>query len=200
MGRETVAIARWRGEVEEVKALLESQEIILRGAIKARLPRSGISMIAVEGDDLNLRSDGEPLVLELGAKEAAKWRDVLGKPPPSLASKLGVGPDSLAFVIGQTNDAELMGALIEAVCFSPSEASVLLAIIKSEADLTSALSVATEQPKLLIWCIYKKGKGVHVGDTAVRAFMRDRGYIDNKSCAVSAQLTATRYGQKERQD
>lgn len=198
MGREAVAVAHWRGTVEEVKALLESQEIILRGAIKARILRSGISNIAVDGDELSLCSNGELLTLELGAAEAVKWRDTLLKPPPSLAGKLGIGPDSPAFVMGNSDDSELNGALAGAKCASPSDAHVLLAITKSPADLAAAFATATQRPELFLWCVFNKGIAVEFGDTAVRAFMRERGYIDSKSCAVSAQLTATRYGLKER--
>lgn len=198
MGREAVAVARWRDEVEKVKALLESQEIILRGAIKARIARSAISNIAVEGNVLFLLSDGEPLVLELGTKEAAKWRDALLKPPPTLARKLGIGPDSPVFVIGNSDDGELKKALAGATCLSPGEAHVLLAILKSEADIVLAFATALQHSKLFLWCVYFKGKSSDFGDAAVRTFLRERGYIDSKSCAISSQLTATRYGRKER--
>jgi hypothetical protein len=198
MGRETLAVARWRGAVEEVKALLESQEIILRGAIKARIARGGISNIAVEGDELTLCSEGELLTLELGAIEAAKWHDTLLKPPPSLTKKLGIGPHSRVFVIGNSDDGELNDALAGAICASPGEANILLAIIKSPVGLAAAFAVAKQHPQLFLWCVFNKGKAVEIGDTAVRAFLRERGYVDSKSCAVSAQLTATRYGLKVR--
>jgi hypothetical protein len=196
MGLEAVAVARWRGEIAEVKALLESQEIILRGAIKARIARSGISMVAVVGDELTLHYNGEMLVLALGAKEAMKWRDVLLKPPPSLASKLGIGKDKQVFVIGNSGDAELAEALAGAICATPESATMLLAIVASETDLIAAHAIAARTPGRFLWCIYTKGKNAAFGDTAIRSFMRQRGYIDSKSCAVSAQLTATRYGQR----
>jgi hypothetical protein len=197
MGRQTVAVARWRGAVEEVKALLESHEIILRGAIKARLPRGGISDIAIEGDALTLRFDGELLTLELGATEAAKWRDTLLKPSPSLARKLGIDPKRPAFVNGSSDDSELNETLAGAKCASPGEAQILLAIIDRATDLAFAFATARQHPELLLWCVFKKGKAVEFDDSAIRAFLRERGYVDNKSCAVSAQLTATWYGRKE---
>lgn len=197
MGRETVAVAHWRGEVAEVKALLESQEIILRGTIRARMARSGIANVAVDGEVLTLLSDGEPLVLGLGAKEAAKWRDTLAKPPPSLASKLGIGEGRPAFVMGTGDDIALADALEGARCATTAEAGVLLAILATEADLMSAYAVAEQNPQLMLWCVYPKGKGAAYGDTAIRNFLRQRGYVDSKSCAVSPELTATRYGRKE---
>ncbi len=196
MGREAVAVARWRGAVEEVKALLESQEIILRGAIKARIVRSGISMIAVQGDELVLHANNERLVLALGAKEAAKWRDALLKPSPGLASKFGISPEKPVFVIGKSDDADLIDALSGARCDTLGEATVMLAIIENEADLISACAIATKKPKLFLWCVYPKGKDAKFGDAAIRRVMRAGGFVDNKSCAVSTRLTATRYGRK----
>lgn len=193
MGSEAVAVARWRGAVEEVKVLLEGNEILLRGAIKARIARSGISGISVEGDSLSLHSDGELLVLELGAREAAKWQDALLKPPPGLAAKMGIGPDSLAFVMGRNDDPDLAEALAGATCASPDQAQILVAIIDSEAGLAAALAIANLYPELFLWCVYRKGKTAAFGDTRVRTFLRDHGYIDSKTCAVSADLTATRY-------
>lgn len=194
MGREAVAVARWGGAVEEVKVLLEAHEIILRGAIKARIPRAGISRVAVEEGELVLWAEGGRLVLELGASEAAKWQAYLQKPRPSLASKLGIGAERPAFVMGRPDDRELETALLGAVAVSPERAHVLLAITHSEADLAAALDVARAHPRLLLWCIYEKGKTATLGDTAIRSALRAHGYIDTKSCSVSDRLTATRYG------
>ncbi|MBL9067175.1 MAG: hypothetical protein JNN10_12855 [Sphingopyxis sp.] len=73
---------------------------------------------------------------------------------------------------------------------------MLLAILATEADLMSAYAVAEQNPQLMLWCVYPKGKGAAYGDTAIRNFLRQRGYVDSKSCAVSPELTATRYGRK----
>lgn len=196
MGREAISVARWQGAQEEVKALLESQEIILRGAIRARIPRSGISEVMAEGDVLILRCHGETLELQLGKSEAAKWRDALMRPPPSLSEKLGVGPGKPAYVIGKCDDAELSGALSGVICATPADASVLIAMLASEADLQAAFAVAVGQPRLALWCVHPKGGGAPIGDGAIRAFMRANGYRDSKCCAVSARLTATRYGRR----
>jgi hypothetical protein len=91
MGREAEGHAVWRGASGAVKAYLESDGIILRGEVRGKLPRAGLMGWRVEGEDLCLRSDGEPLVLTLGSKEAAVWVKALEKPLPSLAQKLGAG-------------------------------------------------------------------------------------------------------------
>lgn len=196
MGRETVATARWRGDVAETRVLLEAQEIILRGAIKARIPRAAISAITIEEDDLVVLVDADRLVIELGAAQAAKWHDALLKPPPSLASKLGIGTDHPVFVIGGVQDDALNDALAGATCPTPGQAHILLSVVNGETDLRAALAIAIEHPTMFLWCIYAKGKGVTFGDSSVRALMRDAGYVDSKSCAVSVELTGTRYGRR----
>jgi hypothetical protein len=70
-------------------------------------------------------------------------------------------------------------------------------VLASHADLEAALAVARAAPALPLWCVYGKGKHGGIGDAAIRKYLRDHGYIDSKSCAVSDNLTATRYGAKQ---
>jgi hypothetical protein len=193
MGREVVTTAEWGGRRAEVKALLEGTEIILRGEIKARIARDSISAIKVDNDELSLKAGKERLLLELGAKEAAKWADVLSKPPPSLAEKLGVSPSKPAFVMGTVIDTELKSALKGSTVAKIAEASCVIAVVRSGNELKSAFKTAAAMPALSLWCVYPKGRF----DAEVRTFMRGQGYVDSKSCAVSADLTATRYGKRK---
>jgi hypothetical protein len=196
MGREATALCEWRGESAEAKILLESQEIILRGAIKARLAREALSDIFVEGEALHLKVAGEPLILSLGAVEAGKWYNALLKPMPTLAEKLGVSADTPVFVLGAVDDPVLVDALAGATVSASGDAAVLIACLHSHADLAQAIVPAALYPALHLWCIYPKGKDADVTDAMVRTAMRDAGLSDSKSCAVSERLTATRYRQK----
>ncbi|MEY4269590.1 MAG: hypothetical protein RLZZ58_806 [Pseudomonadota bacterium] len=197
MGKEVVTVARWQGDVAEVKALLEAHEIILRGDIKARIARTAMTAVDVDGDDLLIRTHGGTLTLELGAQAAAKWADYLRTPLPTLAAKLGVGPDRRAFVIGTIDDAELAAALADATCATIDAAAVLIAILTSDAELASAHATACTAPHLHLWCVYAKGKSAPISDSAIRTFLRGNGYIDNKTTGVSDRLTATRYGARK---
>jgi hypothetical protein len=193
MGREVVTTAEWGGQRAEVKALLESTEIILRGEIKVRIARTSISVIKVDGDELSLKVGTERLLLELGAKEAAKWVDLLSKPPPSLAEKIGISSGKPAFVIGTIKDAALKSAIKGNTVANMAGASCMIAVIRSANELKSAFETAVAMPALSLWCVYPKGKF----DAEVRAFMRGQGYVDSKICAVSADLTATRFGKRK---
>jgi hypothetical protein len=193
MGREAETIAHWGGVSAPVKALLESDALILRGGIKARLPRVGLTEIAVDGCNLRLKASGAPLVLELGNKVAASWLAALLKPLPTLASKLGIASDRPAFLVAVSSVAELEQALAGATVADPHHATQLIAVLTSPAELDCALTLAATHPHLPIWCVYAKGKAADPGDGAVRNAFRSAGWMDNKTCAVSAIFTATRY-------
>lgn len=192
MGREAQARVTFRGTTAEARLLLEGTELILRGGHKAKLPRDGIAGVSADTDGLRLSAAGETLHAALPEAEAARWAKALTTPPPSLASKLGVGPDKPALVLGSVDVAVLALALAGATTFDAGAASVVLATIGSAEDLDRA-RVAAEACGLALWCVYPKGKAVNFGDAAIRTSMRAAGWIDTKVSAVSERLTATRY-------
>jgi len=61
-----------------------------------------------------------------------------------------------------------------------------------EADCRGARCSATDAR---IW-VAEVGSEAALGDHAARAVMRARGFIDSKSCAVSADRSATRYARR----
>ena len=194
MGRSSETIAQWQGQTAEIRAVLESTEIILRGGIKGRVSRAEITSMTVDQGWLRLSTDRGVLVLELGEVAAARWRTALQKPLPTLAEKLGVSPACLAFVLGKVDDAALAAALRSVVTADLGRAGVLVVVLGAVADLAAAFALAASVPDLGVWCVYPKGRGAVVTDAAVRAYFRDQGYMDSKACAVSEVLTATRYG------
>src|SRR6478672_7246380 len=94
MGREAQCVCIWNGEKCNVKALLEPPELILRGEIRRRLPFSKMKSIKADGHLLHFKFATDSVSLGLGSALAAKWADVLLKPPPSLAKKLGFTPET----------------------------------------------------------------------------------------------------------
>lgn len=192
MGREAEGHATWRGESGQVRAFLESDCIILRGEIRARVRRDLLTGWSVEGEDLFLRAEGEALILTLGAKEAAAWVRALEKPLPSLAAKLGVSAHSPALVIGGPMPEELAVALAGAVVSGPGKAALVIAILSGPSDLQEALQ-AGQAHGLRVWCVHGKGKTAVVGDGAVRAVFRAAGWMDIKTSAVASDWTATLY-------
>ena len=109
MGRAVRCLVRSGGDEAEAKALLETDEVIVRNPFRLKVPRSAITGTAVDGDRLTIeRAGGPPLLLELGAKEAARWAHDIAN-PKTLADKLGVKPGQRVRLVGDV-DPELVGA------------------------------------------------------------------------------------------
>jgi len=197
MGREARCHCRWGDESGAVKALLETDELIVRGEVKRRARLTTLAQPRADGDVLRFTAGGEPVELSLGAREAALWVRRMTEPPPSLAAKLGVGPHARALVLGEVSDAALSQALEGATTSLAAEARVLMGVVADEAEVAYAIDAhAALTAGAPIWIIHGKGKSAAIGDNAVRALMRAAGYIDTKVAAVSDSLSATRYAKR----
>lgn len=175
-----------------MKALLESDGIILRGEVRGRLPRAGLVGWRVEGEDPCLRSGEEPLVLTLGATEASAWVKALDRPVPSLAAKLGVSATVRALMIGGPAPEEIAVAVAGCQAAGPDRAAMIVAVLTGPADLEAALAAGIKTG-LRVWAVHGRGKSAVVPDAAVRAAFRAAGWMDIKSSAVSEGFTATLY-------
>ena len=197
MGREAEAEAEFAGTSGAVRVLLEASGLILRGAVKARIPREAITGFHAEGVDLWLQTDRGPLRLTLGEAEAARWVTALAKAPPSLADKLGLRPDRLVHLLAPMTDAALIAAT--APFLAPAEtAACLLAELPDEAAFFALHPQLARWPALPFWGVTVKGKASPFPENALRSLMRRAGYMDVKSCAVSARWSATRYHPQDR--
>lgn len=194
MGREAVCLCRWDADKGEVKALLESNELILRGEIKRKVAVADLKSVTVDGDDLRFKVGRESVALRLGAKDAASWAKKIATPPPSLKEKLGLKYGAKALAIGPLKDAVLAEALKGATTTSATKAALAVAVIENDKDLAKAISACP--PATPIWIVHRKGKAATFGDTPIRAAMRAKGFMDTKVSAVSADFSATRYLRK----
>jgi hypothetical protein len=193
MGREALVHAEVGNETDEVRALLESGELILRGTIRRRYPKSALEGAAVEGGVLCFRYAGEAVRLHLGARAADAWRKAIATPPRSLRAKLGLDRGERALLIGSFDDDALAEALDGALVEDAVAAGMMIACIEGPDDLIAAQTIHGAHPGLALWAIYPKGRDVAFGESKIRTALRARGFRDTKSCAVSERLTATRY-------
>lgn len=193
MGREATAYAEVGSKTGQVRALLESTELILRGEIRRRFPKAAMRQVRVEGDTLQFRANEETVALHLGATVAQSWAAAIAKPPPSLRAKLGLGTQARALLMGEIADEVLAEATQGALVTNGAAAQMMIAIIDGPDDLAKAQRIHASFPALPLWTVYPKGRDVAFGDTAIRTDLRGAGFRDTKSCAVSDTLTATRY-------
>lgn len=186
MGREAEGHCRWNGQDGVAKAILEREVLILRGEVKARLPRGALRDWRAEGGALTLQTLEGPLTLELGEKEALAWVKALDKPAPTLAERLGLGAGCA--VIGTLPTA----VVLPQPPASLEQAQQVLATLSGQNDLAQ-LTAILPGLKVPLWCLYRKGKAASPTDATIRSTLRGAGWMDTKVSGIDAEWTATRY-------
>ena len=196
MGREASCTARVGNETAEATALLESTTVVLRGALKRKWDIAALKNLRVEADELRFEAGEEAVALALGEKEAGKWLTKLQTPPPTLAAKLGISPENPALLIGPTVgtlDPALAEALSHGLTGNVKEARMLVAVISKPGELERMADFHATMICKTVWVVHQKGRDAFPSDAEIRMELRSRGYVDNKTSAVSDRLTATRY-------
>jgi hypothetical protein len=196
MGREARCTARVGDQSAEVTALLESTTVVLRGDLKHKWDIATLQNLRVDDGALRFEAGDDAVALQLGEPEAGKWLKKLQTPPPTLAAKLGVSAANPALLIGPTVgtlDPALAEALAGGITTNLREARMLVAVISKPGELQRMADFHADMICKTVWVVHPKGPGANPSDADVRLELRARGYVDNKTSAVSDKLTATRY-------
>lgn len=194
MGREATCQCQWAAEAAECKVLLETSELIVRGSIRRRVPIASLTQVAVRGDLLTFHAGKDKVALTLGSDLAQSWAKKIATPPPTLAAKLGITPASHLLLIGKFETEELKTAITEAASREAQSPDMVLAHVKTNADLNYALDRYRTLPDTPpIWFIYPKGANKPLGEAEIRSTLRHEGFIDTKVASVSSTLTALRF-------
>lgn len=198
MGREADCRCVWKESTAEVKALLETYELILRGGFQRKIPFAEMQEVHTDGGRLRFVFRGEPFSLELGDAVAAKWAERLSGPPPALAKRLGIKPESRVRVVGRVDDKALREAVSGAGRFSAKSADLVIARVETPSDLAAALEKAAAELSrgVPIWIVYRKGKGHALSEALVRAAGLAAGLVDTKVVSVSPALTGLRFNKR----
>lgn len=198
MGLEAESELSHSGQTLHVKALLESHELILRGAMKKTLPIRELTDPRAVNGQLLFEYRNEAYVLTLPSGQADKWLKKLTTEPPSLARKLGVDAAHKAYVKGSIEDPALVEALTGAVTTDPHEAVLAVAVVSQPDELSAALADMVDAlPAVPVWIIFPKGARSTLPESAVRSHLHALGYVDTKACAVSETLTAARFNRRK---
>lgn len=192
MGIETTCRVETEAGTGDAKVLLETEELIVRGAFKTRIPLKTVDAAEVDGRKLIVSHGNSRTVLHLGP-EAARWADRILNPRSRL-EKLGVKPGMVVSCQG-ISDPALQDELTAA------GATVSWGRIKKDSDLIFlgverdpevsriAPAVASLRPSGAIWVIHPKGKE-GVKDTAIFAAGREAGLVATKVAKFSESHTA----------
>jgi len=168
----------------------------VRGAFRARAPLASLRDVRAEGDTLRFRTGEDEVSLTLG-RAAPRWAAAIAKPPPTLAAKLGIAAGTRVLALGTVDDDGLARALAAGTA-GEGDPDLIVARVDDADELAR---IASEHRALLerrvpLWVVYTKGKGAPLGETAVRAMLRDRGLIDLKVASVSPTLTALQFARR----
>jgi len=200
MGREARCGATWGAHSGEVTIHLDSAELTARGAFRARASLASLRDVRADGDTLRFRSDGADVALVLGPA-ATRWAAALTKPPPSLAAKLGITNSTRVLVEGSVDDNTLAAALAAGTrARTAADADLVVARTDDAGTLARIVHYrrALLDRRIPLWVVYTKGKNAPLGETAVRALLREQGLTDLKVAAVSPALTALLFGRTVR--
>jgi len=194
MGREANCDCHWADQTAPCKVLLETHELIVRGAIRRSVPIASLTEVSVRDGDLIFRAGDDEVTLSLGSTLAQSWAKKLTTPPPTLAAKLGILPGTRLALIGEIEGEELKTAIAGTASTESREVTLILALVKTREDLNYVLDrypTYTSNPP--IWTIYPKGTKQPLGESEIRSTLRHEGFIDTKIASVSQTLTALRF-------
>lgn len=195
MGREADCACERDGVAAQVKALLESRELIVRGGLSRRVPFAEMKQVHVKGGKLRFEFKAERWSLAIGNEMAEKWATVIVTPPPSLAKKMGITAELTVEVAGEVDDKNLEDALAEAKAVTRQNGDLIVARVDTPDALARVLKVKAEPLAngVAMWVVFRKGRGQALGEQDVRGLCLAAGLVDHKVTAVSDALTALRF-------
>jgi hypothetical protein len=188
MGREARCAVTHDGQEAEAKALLETDELIVRSPFRLTVPRAGIRSASAAGEALEVVYDGGSLTLRLGEREAAKWAADIAN-PKTLADKLGVKAGQRVRLVGAAY-AELVGAGHRV---AEGEADVVFLAADAPSDLEQIARLRDEIARDgAIWVIRPKGRD-DLTEAMVIGAGRGAGMHDIKIARISSTHTGMKF-------
>lgn len=196
MGREASCEARVNGVAVSGKALLETNEVLLPGKPRVKVPLKSLTRVEAKGDALVLAWKDGDASLTLGAKEAARWVEAI-RNPKTRAQKLGVKEGQRVSLLGVTDDAlrgelEALGADVSTRSRTSSD------VVFAQADDADALADVVEKAKGAIaqsgavWLVTPRGVA-GLKDTDVMRAAKAAGLVDVKVVRFSETHSANKF-------
>ena len=196
MGSELTCVACIGAKKAKCKALLETEEIVLRGGeLRLKIPFPSIRSLSAKDGTLIVRhGKSDEVQLELGA-QAEKWKEKIEN-PRSRVDKLGVKAGQRVAIVG-VDDASLekeLRARGAEIVAAKKDVDVLFLGLGSESDLKK---LAAMQKSIArdgaIWTIRVKGKDAPVSEAKAMAAGKGAGLVDVKVAKFSETCTAEKW-------
>jgi hypothetical protein len=195
VGQELHCPATIGGETVEVRALLESEELIVRGPTRLRIRFTEVTRVAAAGGRLEVTCGDETVSFELGDR-AERWADRI-RNPKTLVDKLDLKPGARVSILG-VEDGEFT-ALVRSragtvTVGAPEPGSDTIFV---QADTTGELSrihalEASIARDGAVWVVAPKGRS-DIREADVLDAGRAAGLVDTKVVRFSDTHTAHKF-------
>ena len=196
MGNEVKCVARIAGRKDEGKALLETSELIFRGAeCRVKIAFSDIKNVTAADGELRIKTKDGTFAFLVG-DPAGKWREKILH-PKTRVEKLGVKAGMLVTALGEV-DAAFAKELKESNAeIANGGANQGVELVFWFVDDKSALNAAGKFAKKLqgaagLWIVYPKGKK-EISENDVLSAGRKAGLKDVKVVRFSLTHTALKF-------
>jgi hypothetical protein len=188
MGNEAQCRVEIGGEAAEAKALLETEELIVRGALRAKIPFRETKDVAADGGVLSFRWNGREVRIHVG-RDAAKWAEKI-RNPKSVAQKLGVKPGQKISIIGKLDESFLGGIDVDLSRRLRKDSDLIFFAAAKREDLGRLEELRHALvPAGAVWVIRPKGvAAISEGDVMAQA--KKAGLVDVKVVRFSETHTA----------
>jgi hypothetical protein len=192
MGNEAKGRIVVDGIPADVKMLLETDELIVRGELRMKIPFAELQASDAEGELLRLRWNDHDLELAVG-RDAAKWLHKI-RHPKSVIDKLGIKAGQRVSIAGTLDDEGFLADLearsgdVSARVRKESDVLFFATTAREELARLESLKVSIK-PNGAIWIVRPKGTSA-ISDTDVIAAGRAAGLVDVKVVRFSATHTA----------
>jgi hypothetical protein len=191
VGREARYRVRAGGREAEAKVLLETDELIVRGDLKLRVPYAAVRSVEVRGGTLVVHVPDGPVEVDVGEADAERWASRI-RNPPTLRQRLGIADDATVALLGSPDEA-LRDALAGAASAGPGQADAVFASIDDRDGLEQVPQLAGALRRdASLWIVYPKGRQ-EVREADVLAAGRAAGLKDTRVARVSATRTGLRF-------
>lgn len=191
MGNEATCVVDYDGTSGTAKALLETDEVIVRAPFRVKVPFREIEKIDADDERLLLRWSSHTLSLSIG-REARKWAEKIHN-PKSLVDKLGVKSGQKISIAGKL-DAKFIEELRErgadvGTRMRRDSDMIFVAVDKRE-QLDRLVGIKESlAADGAIWVVRPKGTAA-ISDADVMASAKSAGLVDVKVARFSPTHTA----------
>jgi hypothetical protein len=195
MGRELVCNIRTSGKTTSAKVLLETNEIIVRGELRLKIPLVSLKSVSARDGELHLKWPEGSAVIELG-EQAEKWAYKILH-PKSTAEKLGIKSGLIVSVLSMADNNFVADLRAIAKKFSDSkpltDSDLVFVGAETLADLARIPKLGGSLASAgALWIVYPKGKQ-EIKEQHVLNAGKKAGLVDVKVVSFSPTHTALKF-------